>query len=243
MEKGRKEQLLAKFENGDNSVYEEVKELYEKALVETPTDPIVLFEYGILQEIRGIRLLKQAAGFYEAGLNANHDTSYNNCSSIKHKLNCQLIKVRAQLLENEKTIEFYKNQIAENPENPQEYCYLASAYLHADQVQEAQKVIEAGLKISSSHAILNCLAGDVYSRLGLNDKALVHWQKAWDNDTSLIDVRFSRAFLFQREEQWKEAAKEWRYIIKFLHDNELHVEAKWPEKELAAIEGKLKLSK
>lgn len=241
MERSRKEELLDLYEAGDESVYEEAEKLYKEALEKEPESPILLFEYGILQEFKGISLLRKAADCYEKGLNSDSDPSYYRHPSVKEKINWQLINVRARLLENSKSVDLYKQQITEKPTDLQGYCYLISAYLKADQIQEAYKVLEAGLKISSRHRWLQYYAGDIYSRLGDSEKAITHWQKALELDPNLVDVHYSLAFLFLKENRLEEAAEEWRAIIRFLQEDGVDdAFMVWPKNELAAIEEKLK---
>lgn len=239
MDRDRKNELLAMYESGDESVYDEAIALYEQALETEPDNPVLLFEYGILQEFKGIRLLRRAASNFEKGLLSEKDSPYFKCPSIKLKLNAQIIGVRARLFENDKNIEFYKERIKENPMEISFYYFLTNSYLKADQVHEAKKVAESCSKIFPKDASLHSILGDIYSRLGMMDEALKYWQLSVQLDSELIDSRYSMAFFFKRENRLTEAAEQWKEIIKFCHNNGFHIEAEWPEKELADIESKL----
>ncbi len=94
--------------------------------------------------------------------------------------------------------------MAASPDDPQMYCYLFHCYLHADQINEAKKVVEAGLKISPNHGTLNYCAGLVHSRQGDTKTAMERYERAILLEPELIDARFSRAFLLEQEEHnWR----------------------------------------
>ncbi|MFC9774150.1 tetratricopeptide repeat protein [Paenibacillus chitinolyticus] len=112
--------------------------LYKKALDDDPANSELLFYYGWLLEAKGRILLQKAANYFTKGIE-NHPGPN---SAIEHKLNYQLIQVRAQLFQNNQSVEFYKQRLSERPDDPQVYCYLIQCYSLADQIQEMKKVLE-----------------------------------------------------------------------------------------------------
>lgn len=137
-------------------------------------------------------------------------------SWINVKLHAQLIQVRSQLSENHVSIDDYKKLLSESPDDPRLYCYLIQCYLKVDQLVEAKKVIEAGIKLFPDNAMMNYYQGEIQSRLGQIEEALQAWAKSAELDPQLIDGRFSRAFLLERELRFDEAADEWDRIVAFM---------------------------
>lgn len=235
MGKYNMQELLSRYEAGEDHLYDEVTRLVDEALSEDPDNPELLHSRGYIDECRGRRLLKKAASYYEKGVQIvakSDDPKYSNYV----KCDGQLIGVRSALGQTSKSIDLYKQRISDKPEDLNGYCLLTTAYYLADQVAEAQKVIEAAYKIDQNHAMVNYWMGEVYSRLGQVEQALRYWGKTMELDPSLIDARFSRAFLLERLEKLEEAAQEWTLIVEYLKKNHLPVDAEWPEQELARIQ-------
>ncbi|GIN59972.1 hypothetical protein J8TS2_42910 [Lederbergia ruris] len=232
-EKNEKYMLLEQLENHyDDALWKRTLELYQEALDKQPDNPESLFSYGYLFEMKANRYLEEAASSYQKGLESKLlSTKY---SWISSKLHAQHIRVRAQLFENHKSVEYYKGQLKKAPKDPRNYCYLAQCYLKSDQISEAKKVIDAGLKLFSTYAELHYYNGEIQSRLGLHEEALHSWEKSVQLDSQFIDGRFSRAFLFTREKRYLEAAQEWRLIIHFM--NEYGFNDDYPKHELQSIE-------
>ncbi|MGZ9583072.1 tetratricopeptide repeat protein [Paenibacillus marinisediminis] len=209
-----------------------VVNMYSEALTEQPNNPEYLFNYGYLMQLKAKRLMHEAAEYYQKGLESN--LLNNNYSWISGKLHAQLIQARAQLLENHKSVEYYKNKLREFPDEPQMYYYLVQCYLNVDQIHEAKKVVETGMKLFPNHAMLNYYQGEIHSRHGNVEEALKAWEKSAILDAQLIDGRFSRAFLLEREQRFKECAQEWRLIVEFMDKYNFNKE--FPINELKRIE-------
>lgn len=233
MKKDRKMELFEQYENGDKSLYEEVLSLYEDALKENPDDPNTLFFYGVLQEYRATDLMRNAVICYEKGIELTSKKEDEEMTLFSRKFNGQLIHIRSSLHENNKSVEFYKKYVSAFPDDPQGYCYLAHSYFLADQINEAKKVVEAGLKISSNYAILHYWYGEILSRLGMTDSAIEEWDMTLALDPTIIDARFSKASLLEHGKKYAKAAQEFRIIIEYLKQNNFN--PKWCEDELERI--------
>jgi tetratricopeptide (TPR) repeat protein len=235
-ERDDKFKLLEQVENAyDESLWNEAVEQYKEALAKQPDHPEMLYHYGYLLELKAIRLLREAAACYEKGLASGLiDQGY---AWLKGKLNAQLIRAQAHLLENMKSVEYYKQELSKRPDDPDVYCYLVQCYLHVDQAAEAQKVVEAGLKLFPRHAILHYYQGEICARMGRVEEALQSWERSANFDPQFIDGRFSRAFLFEREQRLEEAAEEWKKIIVFLDQHNFN--ADYPKQELVRIQQQL----
>lgn len=238
MVRDRKSELLAKYEAGDSSVYEEALNLYEKAVSEEPENTDLLHKYGFLYEKKGKELLQKATSIYEKGVKIALEPEN---LIIKEKQHChgQLISLRSLLGESEKSINLYKEYIQKHPDKADGYIHLAHAYFKADQLEEAKLTIDAGYKIAPKNPGINSWMGEIYQRLGKLEDALDYFQTSVELDPVYISSRYSRAFIFERLSRLEEAANEWKLIISYLRYNGFDVEAGYPESELARLEDKL----
>ncbi len=230
-EKDKKFRLMERAGN-DETAWAEAIRLYEEALNEQPNNPEYLFLYGSLLETQANQFLRKAAECYEKGLES--EMIKRDYDWVSGKLHAQLIHVRAQLLEINKSIEFYKEQLRKTPDEPKIYCYLAQCYLKADQIHEAEKVVKAGLKLFPTHAMLVYNDGEVHSRNGRTEEALQAWERSAQLDPLLIDGRFMKAYLLEREKRLEEAAREWGKIVEFMEQHDFRDD--FPLRELERIE-------
>lgn len=216
------------------SVWQEAISLHEEALAEQPDNPEYLHGYGFLLELKANRLLRKAAECYETGLNGS--PVKGDYSWIAGKLHEQLIKVRGQLSENRKSIDFYKKRLDEFPNEADSYRYLAKCYLTANQPREAQLVLLAGLKLFPTDAMLHYYQGETLARLGQIEEALLAWERSAQLDSQLIDGRFSRALVLERENRLAEAIAEWERIADFMDRYEFDAEV--PRREIERLKSK-----
>jgi tetratricopeptide (TPR) repeat protein len=226
-----KEELLDRYEATlDEGIYLEARRLYEAALGETPNDPRLLFEYGYLQECHGRNALRTAISNYERAIELDPEWA---------KPRMQLIWASAALLRTDTAIALYQRRLAAAPDDPREYRYLAAAYLVAQEHEEAEKVVRAGLRIAPDDPVLIEQRGDICAATGRPDQALADWRRAFALDPENLSTRYSAAFLLERERRLAEAAKEWRHIIRWLDERGYAVQAEWPRRELARLKAEL----
>lgn len=230
--------LEARFESGEIELFDILEKEYSKLVKDNPSNIKYIRSYGLLYQHFGKMNLQKAEKIYESILfkyTGKNDPDY-------FRIDNWLMNLRNSLGKNKYSIELYKKRILEYPDDTDEYVFLANAYLNADQVQEARRVMEAAEKIASdcstnpySHTNFYETFGHVYARLGENEKALDCWDKAVTNEFGMGGW-FSRAFMFKDLGRLEEAALEWKRIINMLekHNNPHYLE--WPKKELAKIE-------
>lgn len=231
METNRKEELLVLYaSNGDENVYHEALKLFQEALQDNPNDPWLIHSLGYLKECRGIRFLREAADIYETGINTNPDF---------HKLQYQLIHVRSKIGESHKSIDYYKQKIAADPDDISNYSFLTQSYLYANQLLEAKKVVEAALQVAPRDPSIITCAVELYQRLKDIDKVLKYQQLSLEIDPRNLGVRYIAAFSLEEAGRLEEAAEEWKLLIKSLHEEGYHIEAEWPEGILASIEQRI----
>lgn len=228
--------LFARYEFGETELFEILEKEYAKLVEDNPGNLRYVQQYGYLYECLGRRNLMQAEEIYEKAL---FNRKCKDPSSSNWRIDDQLLNLRNTLGKNKYSIELYKKRILEFPDDPDEYVYLASAYLNVDQVQEAKKVMDAAQKITSDgSASFYYVLGDIHVRLGDNEKALDYWNKSV-KDQFTLSGWFSRAFMFRDLGRLEEAAAEWKKIINILekYHDPLHLE--FPKEELVKIEAEI----
>lgn len=231
-ERDRKFELREQLERSfDETVWDEAIRLHEEALAGQPDNPEYLHAYGWLLELKANRMLRQAAKCYETGLDSGALTG--KYGWIAGKLHAQLIHVRGRLAEHRLSIDYYKKRLSESPNDPGTYGYLTRSYLAAHQAHEALLVVQSGMKLFPSHALLSYYEGEALARLGRGDEALLAWERSAQLDPQLIDGRFSRAFLLEREQRLDEAIAEWERIAEFMAEYEFDVEV--PKREIERL--------
>ena len=190
---------------------------------------------GLLMRSRR-RLLESAAAFYEKGAEvARKDPQYFDYV----KCDGQLLGVRRALGQLDQSIEYFKQRISENPEDLKAYALLTQAYYLADQLPEAQKVIEAAYKIDSEHPLITYWKGLIYSRLGRLDQALDLMNQTISHDPTFIDARYTLANLYERLQKLEEAVEEWQLIIAYHREHFPEVSMDWEEEQLARLKSKM----
>lgn len=238
MNRDRKSELLAKYEAGDQSVYEEALSLYEKAVAEEPENTEFIHRYGFLYERKGKELLRKAASIYEKGVKVALQPENLDVMEKQH-CHGQLTSLRAMLGESEKSINLYKEYISKYPDKPDGYIHLSVAYFKAEQIEEAKLIIDTAYKLAPNDPGVNSWMGEIYQRIGRLDEALEYFKTSVELDPIYVSSRFSRAFILERLSRLNEAVDEWKLIIKYLYDNGFEIEAAYPERELARLESKI----
>ncbi len=232
------ESLLNRFEFGETELFDVLEKEYSKLVEDYPDNSKYIRGYGLLYQRLGRMYQEKAEKIYESILFKFTDKEDPDFFRIDH----WLMNLRNSLGKNKDSIELYKKRILEFPDDPDEYMFLVAAYMHADQVQEAKKVMEAVEKIAPasfpnaySHCNFYESYGQIYARLGENEKALDYWDKAVANEFGMGGW-FSRAFMFKDLGRLEEATAEWKKIINMLERHNNPQFLIWPKDELAKIE-------
>lgn len=225
------ESLLVRYDTGERNLIFTLEQEYSKLIETYPDNPKYIKDYGYICECLGKTYLQKAESMYETIM-----VKFKNNNGYNGRLDNLLLNLRNSLGRNKESIELYKKRILEYPDDPSEYVFLAMAYLYADQVQEAKKVMEAAEKIvTDPDANFYEIYGGVYQRLGENEKALEYWDKAVQDQFSMGGW-FSRVFLFKELGRLEEAAAEWKKIIHMLEKHHDPLYLTWPKEELAKVE-------
>jgi tetratricopeptide (TPR) repeat protein len=225
-------ELLDRYESsGNDEVYAEALAGYERALAARPDDPDLHAELAYVQECRGRVGLRAAAAAYERAieLDPGHE-----------RARLQLIGARAALHETASAIDLYRRRLAELPDDPREYRYLAQAYLVAHDYSEAGEVVAAGLELAPDEARLLEQRGEIRAATDHPEEALADWRRAFELDPDNVGPRYASAFLLERENRLEEAAAEWRFIIEWQLERGFAVQTDWPRRELARLEAQLR---
>jgi tetratricopeptide (TPR) repeat protein len=207
---------------GGEDVYEQARKAYEAALAAAPDDPVLLRDFGYLQECHGRRALDAAVTSYERAIELDPGDE---------KTHFQLIHAMTALGRQEEAIARY--------ENTTQFRLLASAYLAARDYDAARRAVEAGLADSPEDATLAALEGDLLAATGDTTAALAAWQRALELDQDNISGHYSRAFLLEREGRPGEALDEWRAILAWAQARGYDLDAEWPRREIDRLQTQL----
>jgi tetratricopeptide (TPR) repeat protein len=230
----RIEQLLHKWENTRDLVYyNELLPLVEAELAKDPKNPRMVFDLGFLQQTFGLYHLGEAEKTYEKLIDlAPKEPHYH----------IQLIYLRAQLRKHERSIERYKRAIEQRPMEPEGFDHLARAYCFANQLPEAEKTVQAGLKISPENAYLLQNLGEIKEKQGLPEEAIDCWKRVKEIDRTFVDVYFSSAAVHERLGRLEEAVQEWEAIVD-LFENHYHTDTTMPQQEIGRVRDLLRRSR
>jgi tetratricopeptide (TPR) repeat protein len=227
-----KEELRERYEaSGDERFYEQAKPLYEQALEESPDDPALLTDYGFLQGSHGRAAIRAAARCYQRAIDADQALD---------KAHWQLIGALAALGDLDTVLPRYEQQVAAAPGDPRGYRFLSAASLRAGDYDKAAATISAGLQIAPDDPALTEQQGDLYAATGRPGDALASWGRAFAlaPEDYGISMRFSAAFLLERQGRLAEAAGEWRFIIGWMEERGETIHLNWPRSELHRLEAR-----
>jgi tetratricopeptide (TPR) repeat protein len=226
-----KRELLDRYEaRGDDRDFVEAKRLYEVAVEETPDDVRLLTEYGYLLECHGRFAIRAATTAYRRAIELDPEWA---------KPRFQLMSALAGLREPHEAIEHYRGQLEAAPDDPKAHLFLATAYLIANQFPEAEEVARGGLALAPDDAHLTNRLGEALAGEGRAEVALEQWARGYSLDPEALDGRYGSAFLLEREGQLTEAIREWRFIAEWSERRGNDLDAEWPRREIARLEGLL----
>jgi tetratricopeptide (TPR) repeat protein len=222
-----KDDLIALLEERqDEETFEQTKRVLDAALAEGE-DAGLLLDYGYIHECRGRAGIREAIRWYERSLALDP-----TIERTRH----QLIQAYAAIGQTHEAIELYKQRLAAAPDEIVEYRCLAHAYLAGGEYEEAGKIVEAGLRLTQDVGLLE-QQGSVLAGQGQEDEALATWERVFELDGERISARYSRAFLLERLGRFTDAVAEWEAIIAWLRERGYDIQAEWPERELARLQG------
>jgi protein O-GlcNAc transferase len=222
-------ELLRRYEaDGSEETYLEARGRYEAALAADPRSAKLQHEYGYLRECHARNELRTAASHYERAVELEP-------AWVKPRF--QLLIVRAALLEIQDAIRGYRETVAAYPDELTGYRLLASAYVLAREGDKAEETAIAGLRLAADDPVLTRTCGEAAALLGRVDDALALWRRAVDLDPDDLGAAYSAAFLLEQEGRAAEAAREWRRIAEWCVARGYDIEAEWPKREIARLEG------
>jgi tetratricopeptide (TPR) repeat protein len=219
--------LLDEYEaRGDEQTFETAKRQYEAALAETPDNPLLLRDYGYLQECHGRRAIETAARAYERAIELD---------PTPQQTRLQLIHGQAALGRSEEAVASYRRRVSERPDDIAELRCLAYAHLSARDFEAADQTIADGLDRAPQDARLVELRGDLLAATGSTEPALACWQRALELDPENLSPRYSSVFLLERDGRFEEATAAWRSILDWCEERGYELDAEWPRRELARL--------
>ena len=223
--------LMSEYEAlGAEPTYTEAMTAYQQLLTEDPGDASLHLEYGYLQECHGRRAIRAAADCYERAIELDPG---------QDKPHYQLISARGALRQSERVIDWYKKRLAATPDQIREYRFLAHAYLYADALEEAGKVIAAGRKLDPDDYMLLSAEAGLLDAAGRREESLAMMRTLKQREPDDLSNYYMSAFTLEALGRYREAADEWHYIISWLEEHDMPTHTTWPRQMLQGIEAKL----
>lgn len=115
----------------------------------------------------------------------------------------QIAFVYRQLKENEQVIQYLEQLRSLNPQYQSLYLYLAEAMQDEEQLEEAQEVIEAGIKENPFNVDFYQFASENVYRLHDDKKAEEYLQKALETGDKLDQTLFMLSNLYLKQEEYE----------------------------------------
>ncbi|MBO0450527.1 hypothetical protein JZO76_13505 [Enterococcus sp. MJM12] len=115
----------------------------------------------------------------------------------------QIAFVYRQLKENEQVIQYLEQLRSLNPKYQSLYLYLAEAMQDEEQLEEAQEVIEAGIKENPFNVDFYQFASENVYRLHDDKKAEEYLQKALETGDKLDQTLFMLSNLYLKQEEYE----------------------------------------
>jgi tetratricopeptide (TPR) repeat protein len=234
---GRGRLLRLYEEHSTVAYYLEGVPLFEQALVEDPNDVTDLFGLAYMHECRARQLLSEAAGLYERAL--QYAAKDNQANPSYYKLLAHLTRNYIKTGNTHKAIQYVKELILTEPGDPQLYCSLCYCYMLADQPDDAEKTINAALKLDDKNAYVLHFAGEVAKMKERYEQALVYWKQSYNLDNELVDNLYSIAFLLASQNKNAEAIVAWNEIIAWLENRGSEIEIQMPRNEIDKLKVKM----
>lgn len=229
--------LMRKYEADRNPEnYNKAVPLYEQAINENPESVIDLFSLAYIHELRGRQLFEEAAKLYKEASVAAREQKHEDYYKILVHLTRNYIKNG----QSHKAIEFAKEQIKNEPDNLRLYCLLCNCYILADQLDDAEKTINAAMKINAHNEYVLFHAGEVAKLQEHYNQAFSFWDESFAINNDLVDNLYSKAFLLANLNKLEEAIFVWKEILDWLKKRGYNIEAESQENELVELEKRLK---
>lgn len=182
--------------------------------------------YGILYQYHMADCKEAALRLFEKGLAMGE----NNAPEVYHQIERQRMLLRSQVGENEKNIEEQAKKLAEQPRDF--YCHinLLVAYLYAKENGKALEVFQKAEKEFSDQALLYAYGGDLYKRLGKYDEAFICWDKAFELDSEMTAVLWSKGFCYEELGEYQKAYEVWSSLVVWLEERGYEAETEEPRR-------------
>ncbi len=182
--------------------------------------------YGILYQYHMADCKDAALRLFEKGLAMGEE----NAPEVYHQIERQRMLLRSQAGENELNIREQSEKLAERPRDF--YCHinLFLAYLYADENQKALEVFQKAEREFSDRALLYAYGGDLYKRLGNYEEALACWDKAFELDSEMTAVLWSKGFCYEELGEYQKAYEVWNSLVAWLEERGYEAETEEPRR-------------
>lgn len=205
---------------------ETVLSSYEKKIADENAQAKDYLAYAELLDKFAWDYIKKAQNGYMKTMDLTKDEH----TSEYYRAQKKWVQMYGRLGRSESCIKQYRQQLAEDPSLWWNHYILAFAYKEAGKMQEAWNVLETAMEKFEQNAVLYELAGDICRAREYYDEAISYWTKAFEMDSEKCSSLYSKAYLYEKLEQYERAITMWEEIIRWRHEHgqdENH-ELDWP---------------
>lgn len=194
-----------------------------------------LRSYAILYQYHMLDCKKMALHLFQKGLDMGIEVD----PDTYHQIERQRMLMLSQIGENAKNIEEQTSHIRECPHDFYSHLNLLTAYLYANDSQNALKVFLAAEKQFNDQALLYALGGDLYRRLKMYNEAFACWDKTLKLDSEIAAAMWSKATCYEELGNYEAAYQVWEEIIDWLEVRGYEVEVEEPRKRALDCKNKI----
>ena len=158
---------------------------------------------------------------------------------VYHQIERQRMLMLSQIGENAQNIKEQTANLAKHPHDFYSHLNLLSAYLYANDNQNALKIFLEAESQFSDQALLYALGGDLYKRLKMYDQAFSCWDKSLKLDSEIAAALWSKATCYEELGNYNAAYQMWEEIIGWLEIRGYDVEVEEPRKRALDCKNKI----
>lgn len=180
--------------------------------------------YGILYQYRAKACIDKALELFDQALEESGEAR----DVLYYRVVRQRIALLAGFGRGEECIREQLEILEKEPDNPENYMSVISAYYHSGKHDLAQEWFERAAAAFPDFAGFYVYGGDLADRAGLTEQAFACWHKALELDDTWTDAFYSLALCCERLGRFEEARRYWEEIARQLESAGLDVEARFP---------------
>lgn len=188
--------------------------------------------YGLLHHIRSRRDENIAIRYYRRAIQEGNDRRDADWM-LAHT---ELLHMMVHMGRLEEIRREFEEWVRREPECGWAHVQLSRALEKSGEKDAAYEEIMRAIQLNDD-VFARTAAGDLCRELKRYNEAIVHWDRAYELDSSIISCWFSKAEAFVELGRYQEAIDQYRQILGWLEDRgyDMKLEGAYPEKRIREI--------